>query len=229
MRQTWLSHTGYVPSPWVTVTDTACARLPARCPRSLDRIAIITSTRAALWSDNPDLIYALPFLFARVGITAIIVASADALLDSVHRRHVKILILDCSAVTDAFDRCQLVLPHTQLPIYICHPDEELVRDLRPLARGPLYWLPPSWVGVRLFDALRAQRAARAQEHALPDPPLTRREREVCALILAGKNNSDIARTLDISVETVKDHVHTLIAKYGVANRAAFLVAYNARR
>ena len=52
---------------------------------------------------------------------------------------------------------------------------------------------------------------------------------MCALILVGKNNSDIARTLDISVETVKDHVHTLFAKYGVANRAAFLVAYNARR
>ena len=159
----------------------------------------------------------------------IIVASADALLDSVHRRHVEILILDCSAVTDAFDRCHSVLPHTQLPIHICHPDEQFVRDLHPLARGPLYWLPPSWLGVRLFDTLRAQRAARTQEHALLDPPLTRREREVCALILDGKNNSDIARALDISVETVKDHVHNLFAKYGVAKRAAFLVAYNARR
>ena len=159
----------------------------------------------------------------------IIVASADALLNSMHRRHVEILILDCSAVTDVFDRCQLVLPHTQLPIHICHPDEQFVRDFRPLARGPLYWLPPAWLGVRLFDSLRVQRAARAQEHALLDPPLTRREREVRALILAGKNNSDIVRTLDISVETVKDHVHNLFAKYGVANRAAFLVAYNARR
>ena len=96
---------------------------PPRCSRILDRVATIPSTRAALWSHNPDLVYALPFLFAHVGIAVLVVASGDALLDSLHRRHVEILILDCAAVTDAFVRCQLVLPHTQLPIHICRPDE----------------------------------------------------------------------------------------------------------
>ena len=49
--------------------------------------------------------------------------------------------------------------------------------------------------------------------------LTRREREVLALIRGGLTNKAIARELGISPGTVKAHVEKVIAKLGVSDRA----------
>ena len=48
--------------------------------------------------------------------------------------------------------------------------------------------------------------------------LTRREREVLALIRGGLTNKAIARELGISPGTVKAHVEKVIAKLGVSDR-----------
>lgn len=50
--------------------------------------------------------------------------------------------------------------------------------------------------------------------------LSPRERAVVRLIATGKRNADIAVDLNISVSTVKDHVHNALAKTGLASRAA---------
>lgn len=50
--------------------------------------------------------------------------------------------------------------------------------------------------------------------------LTRRESEVATLVAQGLANKQIARQLGISLGTVKDHVHAILSKCGVANRAA---------
>jgi DNA-binding NarL/FixJ family response regulator len=50
--------------------------------------------------------------------------------------------------------------------------------------------------------------------------LSGRERQVAALIGDGCTNKEIASELWISVGTVKDHVHHILAKTGLANRAA---------
>jgi DNA-binding NarL/FixJ family response regulator len=63
-----------------------------------------------------------------------------------------------------------------------------------------------------------------QLSAPPGPPadgiqqLTRREREVLDLIVAGHANKRIALELDISEKTVKAHVGRVLAKLGVADR-----------
>jgi two-component system, NarL family, response regulator LiaR len=51
-----------------------------------------------------------------------------------------------------------------------------------------------------------------------DLDLTRREREVLALIAAGHSNKRIALELGIAEKTVKTHVGHLLAKLGVADR-----------
>jgi LuxR family maltose regulon positive regulatory protein len=49
-------------------------------------------------------------------------------------------------------------------------------------------------------------------------PLTKREREVLRLLLAGASNREIARRLVLSVNTVKRHVYNLCGKLGVQSR-----------
>jgi DNA-binding NarL/FixJ family response regulator len=50
--------------------------------------------------------------------------------------------------------------------------------------------------------------------------LTPRERDVAAAVARGLSNPQIAAELYVSVATVKDHVHHILAKTGLANRAA---------
>lgn len=53
--------------------------------------------------------------------------------------------------------------------------------------------------------------------------LTKREREVVELLIAGRANREIGATLGIEVKTVKTHVSRLLQKFGVPNRVALTV------
>ena len=53
----------------------------------------------------------------------------------------------------------------------------------------------------------------------PVASLTAREREILRLICHAKSNKDIARALDVSEKTVRNHATHLFAKLGVASRA----------
>jgi DNA-binding NarL/FixJ family response regulator len=55
--------------------------------------------------------------------------------------------------------------------------------------------------------------------------LTEREREVLALIVAGKSNSEIAWALRITPNTAKAHVASIIRKLGVASRTEAAVMW----
>lgn len=53
--------------------------------------------------------------------------------------------------------------------------------------------------------------------------LTRREREVAALVARGKRNRQIACALHISEATVKDHVHHALHKLGLTSRTELAI------
>jgi PAS domain S-box-containing protein len=65
--------------------------------------------------------------------------------------------------------------------------------------------------------LRGAEAA-AEEAPLAAGPLTARQREIHALLRAGKSNRDIARALGIGEGTVKLHVSALLRRLGARNR-----------
>lgn len=54
--------------------------------------------------------------------------------------------------------------------------------------------------------------------------LTPRQREVALLIADGRSNKQIARELGLSVATVKDHVHAVLTRLNLPNRAAVIAA-----
>ncbi len=53
-------------------------------------------------------------------------------------------------------------------------------------------------------------------------PLTRRERQIAALIGRGLSNKEIANDLRIGVSTVKNHVHSILEKLNVRRRSAIV-------
>jgi ATP/maltotriose-dependent transcriptional regulator MalT len=62
----------------------------------------------------------------------------------------------------------------------------------------------------------------------PLEPLTRREQEVLRLLATGASNQDIARTLVISLDTVKKHVSNLLGKLGATSRTQAIAQARAR-
>jgi DNA-binding NarL/FixJ family response regulator len=73
----------------------------------------------------------------------------------------------------------------------------------------------------LVDELRSQAAATESDYS---GLLTRREKEVLALLTEGLDNRAIATDLFISEATVKFHLHNIMDKFGVHKRAALVSA-----
>ncbi len=55
------------------------------------------------------------------------------------------------------------------------------------------------------------------------PPLTKRERELIALIAQGMQNKNIAHVLNISEHTVRAHIGNIMRKYRLQNRTQIAV------
>lgn len=68
--------------------------------------------------------------------------------------------------------------------------------------------------------LRRIAATMANRLAAPDPdiPLTQRETQVLRHVALGLSNKEIAQSLTISVETVKEHVQNILRKLAVGDR-----------
>ena len=89
--------------------------------------------------------------------------------------------------------------------------DELIEAVTRAARG----LPPARSG-------EFRRISRSMANkSLPDDidvPLTPRETQVLRLVAMGLSNQEIADALDISIETVKEHVQNLLRKLSVGDR-----------
>jgi two-component system, NarL family, response regulator LiaR len=107
---------------------------------------------------------------------------------------------------------------------------ELVRNA--LEAGAIGYLLKDVSAEELARAIRAAHSGRAtlspeaaqalvertnQPPAL-DLELTKREREVLALMVEGLNNTQIAGRLTVSPSTIKSHVSNILSKFGVSSR-----------
>ncbi len=99
--------------------------------------------------------------------------------------------------------------------------DELERTVRQLRRGT----PLCTLAVAGRICRRIERGTHG--HAPPTTGaahLTRRERQVLALLKSGLTNKEIASELEISSFTVKNHVHHILTKLAVRSREEVLTA-----
>jgi len=75
-----------------------------------------------------------------------------------------------------------------------------------------------WLGHQLDSARRSY-----SEPGSPFHPLSDREMEVLTLVVDGKSNKEIASLLGISHQTVKNHITSILRKFGVEDRTQAVV------
>jgi len=141
---------------------------------------------------------------------------------------------------DAIRELRAEAPRAQVLVLTDSPEDDVVGALSAGASGVLL---KDEEGDRVVAAIAAAAAGESplsapitsalvnwvRQHAPPSagpdaPALTARERQVLGLIVAGKDNSEIAAELVISQETVKTHVSAVLEKLQVENRVQAAVA-----
>lgn len=84
--------------------------------------------------------------------------------------------------------------------------DTLLDAIRAVGAGHV-WMPP-FLQAQILDEFR---------HDTREP-LTRREREIVALVTQGLRNTEVARALFISEQTVKTHLNNVFHKLGIRDR-----------
>ncbi len=96
---------------------------------------------------------------------------------------------------------------------------EIIRAIEAVGAGEVIFGPA--IAVRMTGYFKGVRTPR--EAAQLFPQLTDRERDILARIAAGKENMEIARELDVSIKTVRNHTSNIFTKLQVAHRAQAIV------
>lgn len=89
--------------------------------------------------------------------------------------------------------------------------ETLVLALRSVQKGASWWDPTATAAIHAL--------ANAKPANEPASPLTPREQEILQLITVGKTTQEIAETFYITPGTVRVHVHAILQKLEVRDRA----------
>ncbi|WP_330478803.1 response regulator transcription factor [Streptomyces platensis] len=95
--------------------------------------------------------------------------------------------------------------------------DEIVRAIDDVLSGEAGLSPK--IQRRLLERFTEPMNPRPQSSDEPPDGLTTREVEVLRLIAEGQSNPEIARTLHVSMATVKTHINNLFAKAGLRDRA----------
>ena len=141
------------------------------------------------------------------------------------------IIISGAPASDDPHRVQIILRYFEYGAagYVCADDpcERFEGVLAEVTRGESFVDPP--VALELLQRLVVlrQRLKHADPYVFDGEPdeLTPRQLEVLGLVSAGCTNQEIAEQLEISVGTVKNHVHAILEALKVPSREAATQAY----
>jgi DNA-binding NarL/FixJ family response regulator len=100
---------------------------------------------------------------------------------------------------------------------------DLIRAIRETDTGGT-WIPPKDLTRVLGDLVWSPRAEDPVRLLLD--PLTRREREVLLCLVNGMSRSEVATRLNVSGNTVRTHIQSILAKLGVSSCVAAVALVN---
>ncbi|MGD0427237.1 MAG: response regulator transcription factor [Candidatus Acidiferrales bacterium] len=100
---------------------------------------------------------------------------------------------------------------------------EVVNAIRAVAKGEA--VCPARYAVVLFNYFALQTTGSPNRRTREQLGLTRREQELIPMIDRGMTNKEIACQLNLSEQTVKNHVHRILRKVGVQDRLSVFEAF----
>jgi NarL family two-component system response regulator LiaR len=100
----------------------------------------------------------------------------------------------------------------------------LLEAIRKVADGVPYL--PAGIAKKLFTGIRKLKAPVRDSI---NEPLTARQEEILALLGEGRSDQEIGQVLHLSEATVRSHVHRILQRLGVENRAQAVAYANRSR
>jgi DNA-binding NarL/FixJ family response regulator len=97
---------------------------------------------------------------------------------------------------------------------------EVARTIRAVALGEAV-CPPALSGA-LFEWVTRHKPAIPSLHLKSSLGLSRREQQLVGLIQQGLTNKEMASRLNLSEQTVKNHVHRMLRKLGAPDRLSIV-------
>jgi DNA-binding NarL/FixJ family response regulator len=210
--------------------------------------------KVLLVDDHPLILAALQAVIQGLGddVTVMGVDSAAAARDALRRDSSYDLVLLDLALGDAdgFDvLAEFRATYPGIPVVVVSASDRSSDVIRAIDLGAMGFVPKRSSNQELFEALRMVMSGGLYVppgmlglsfHAPPPPGaepephqrvptlegigLTPRQTEVLQLLLKGLPNKLIARELNLSVETVKDHVAAVLRALGVSTRTQAVLA-----
>jgi serine/threonine-protein kinase PknK len=200
----------------------------------------MTRTRVVLADDDVLLREGVASLLERSDFDVVGQAGdAAELLDLVRRHEPALVLVDIrmppTQTTEGLDVASAIrtaFPETGIVVLSAHAEVEHAMELLAAGRRTGYLLKSRVTDVAEFtDTLRrvaaggsvidpalVQELVAARRAEDPLAVLTRREREVLALMAEGRSNIGIARKLWVTEGTVQKHVHSILAKLDLSER-----------
>jgi DNA-binding NarL/FixJ family response regulator len=99
---------------------------------------------------------------------------------------------------------------------------EVARTIRAVAAGEA--VCPAVLSIALFQWVARHRPAIPSLHLKNSLGLSRREQQLVGLIQQGLTNKEMASRLNLSEQTVKNHVHRMLRKVGAPDRLSIVEA-----
>ena len=97
---------------------------------------------------------------------------------------------------------------------------EVARTIRAVAAGEA--VCPAALSVALFQWVARTRPSIPRLHLKNTLGLTRREQQLVGLIQQGLTNKEMASRLNLSEQTVKNHMHRMLRKLGAPDRLSIV-------
>lgn len=168
----------------------------------------VAAARAALAQDMPRLV-----------LLDLQVEGGFELLQQIHREHLLLPVVVISGTDDTEDALQALGAGAMGYVPQRSDLNTLVQALQLVLAGGTY-VPP----LKPLAQTQAP-VAPAASQAWAELPLTPRQKGVLDLLARGLSNKEIARELNIGVDTVKDHVAAVLKALGANSRTqAVLIA-----